>query len=47
MKVLIFGLPLHRQNNTCKILAELINGVHPNADDIRKRYDDWDLHPVE
>ena len=43
MKVLIFGLPGTGKTTLAKPFAELINGVHLNADDIRKRYDDWDF----
>ena len=43
MKILIFGLPGSGKTTLAKPFAELINGVHLNADDIRKRYDDWDF----
>ena len=45
MKVLIFGLPGTGKTTLAKPFAELISGVHLNADDIRKRYDDWDFSP--
>lgn len=43
MKVLIFGLPGSGKTTLAKPFAELIGGVHINADDVRTRYDDWDF----
>ena len=43
MKILIFGLPGSGKTTLAKPFAELINGVHINADEIRNRYDDWDF----
>ena len=45
MKILIFGLPGSGKTTLAKPFAELIGGVHVNADEIRKRYDDWDFSP--
>ena len=45
MKVLIFGLPGSGKTTLAKPFAELIGGVHLNADDVRKTYDDWDFSP--
>ena len=43
MKVLIFGLPGSGKTTLAKPFAELIGGIHINADEVRKRYDDWDF----
>tara|TARA_B100001057_G_scaffold497533_1_gene601897 strand:+ start:6640 stop:7074 length:435 start_codon:yes stop_codon:yes gene_type:complete len=43
MKVLIFGLPGSGKTTLAKPFAELINGIHLNADEVRKTYDDWDF----
>ena len=43
MKVLIFGLPGSGKTTLAKPFAELIGGVHINADEVRKTYDDWDF----
>ena len=43
MKILVFGLPGSGKTTLAKPFAELIGGVHINADDIRTRYDDWDF----
>ena len=43
MKVLIFGLPGSGKTTLAKPFAELIGGVHINADEVRTRYDDWDF----
>jgi adenylylsulfate kinase len=45
MKILIFGLPGSGKTTLAKPLAELIGGVHINADVIRTSYDDWDFSP--
>lgn len=45
MKILIFGLPGSGKTTLAKPLAELIGGVHLNADEVRKHYDDWDFTP--
>ena len=45
MKVLIFGLPGSGKTTLAKPFAELINGIHLNADVIRERYKDWDFSP--
>lgn len=43
MKVLIYGLPGSGKTTLAKPFAELIGGVHINADKVRTRYDDWDF----
>ncbi len=43
MKILIFGLPGSGKTTLAKPFADLINGVHINADQVRKEYDDWDF----
>jgi adenylylsulfate kinase len=45
MKILIFGLPGSGKTTLARPFAELINGVHINADAVRKSYDDWDFTP--
>ena len=45
MKILIFGLPGSGKTTLAKPFAELINGIHLNADVIRERYKDWDFSP--
>jgi len=45
MKILIFGLPGSGKTTLAKPFAELIEGVHINADTVRKKYDDWDFTP--
>ena len=45
MKILIFGLPGSGKTTLAKPLAELIGGVHINADAVRTEYDDWDFTP--
>lgn len=45
MKILIFGLPGSGKTTLAKPFAELIGGVHINADEVRKKYDDWDFTP--
>jgi adenylylsulfate kinase len=45
MKILIFGLPGSGKTTLAKPFAELINGVHINADEIRSHYNDWDFTP--
>ena len=46
MKILIFGLPGSGKSTLAKPLAELLGGVHLNADDIRTHYHDWDFTPT-
>ena len=45
MKILIVGLPGSGKTTLAKPFAELIGGVHINADVVRERYDDWDFSP--
>lgn len=46
MKILIFGLPGSGKTTLAKPFAKLINGVHINADAVRKEYNDWDFTPA-
>ena len=43
MKILIFGLPGSGKTTLAKPFAELIGGVHLNADQVREQYNDWDF----
>jgi adenylylsulfate kinase len=43
MKILIFGLPGSGKSTLAKPFAELVGGIHINADEVRTRYDDWDF----
>lgn len=43
MKILIFGLPGSGKTTLAKPFADLIGGVHINADAVRTKYDDWDF----
>ena len=45
MKILIFGLPGSGKSTLAKPFADLIGGVHINADAVRTQYDDWDFTP--
>lgn len=45
MKILIFGLPGSGKSTLAKPFAKLINGVHINADAVRKEYNEWDFTP--
>lgn len=45
MKILIFGLPGSGKTTLAKPFADLIGGIHLNADTIREEYDDWDFSP--
>jgi len=45
MKILIFGLPGSGKTTLAKPFADLIGGVHINADEVRGHYDDWDFSP--
>lgn len=43
MKVLIMGLPGSGKSYLAKPLAETLNAVWINADEVRGHYDDWDF----
>ena len=43
MKVLIMGLPGSGKSTLAKPFADLIGGIHINADETRRRYYDWDF----
>lgn len=43
MKILICGLPGSGKSTLAKPFAELIGAVWINADEVRKKYDDWDF----
>jgi adenylylsulfate kinase len=43
VKVLIFGLPGSGKTTLATSFADLINGVHINADTVRTTYNDWDF----
>ena len=45
LKILIFGLPGSGKSTLAKPFADLLGGVHINADEVRTRYDDWDFTP--
>tara|TARA_B110000503_G_scaffold111197_1_gene166439 strand:- start:1516 stop:1950 length:435 start_codon:yes stop_codon:yes gene_type:complete len=45
MKILVFGLPGSGKTTLAKPLAELLGGIHINADEVRGHYDDWDFTP--
>ena len=42
-KILICGLPNSGKTTFAKTLVQLTKGVHLNADEIRKEYNDWDF----
>lgn len=43
MRILVMGLPGSGKSTLAKVLAEKLNAVYLNADDIRKQYNDWDF----
>jgi adenylylsulfate kinase len=43
LKILIFGLPGSGKTTLATPFAELIGGVHLNADAVRAEYNDWDF----
>ena len=43
MKLLVMGLSGSGKTTLAKPLAELIGGIHLDADTIRTKYDDWDF----
>ena len=45
LKILIFGLPGSGKTTLAKPFAELVGGVHINADAVREKYNDWDFTP--
>lgn len=42
MKILIYGLPGSGKTTLAKPLAELLGGIHINADSVRERYEGYD-----
>ena len=42
-KILVMGLPGSGKTTLAKILAKELNAVWLNADEIRKKYNDWDF----
>ena len=45
MKILIFGLPGSGKTTLARPFADLIGGIHINADQVREEYNDWDFSP--
>ena len=43
LKILICGLPGSGKSTLAKSFADLIGGVHINADVVREKYKDWDF----
>lgn len=43
MRILVMGLPGSGKTTLAKVLAEKLNAVYLNADEIRKQYNDWDF----
>ncbi len=43
MKILIFGLPGSGKTTLAKPLADLVGGVHVNADEVRLKYEGHDV----
>ena len=43
MKILIFGLPGSGKSTLAKPLADLVGGVHVNADEVRLKYEGHDV----
>tara|TARA_R100000278_G_scaffold121850_1_gene106659 strand:+ start:868 stop:1296 length:429 start_codon:yes stop_codon:yes gene_type:complete len=43
MKILIFGLPGSGKSTLAKKIADHIDGIWLNADQIREEYNDWDF----
>ena len=39
------GLPGSGKTTLAEPLSQLLDGVHINADAVRKNYDDWDFTP--
>mgnify|MGYP001388456606 CR=1 FL=1 len=47
MKILIFGLPGSGKTTLAKPFAELINGVHINADAVEEFFKEMNVHLEE
>ena len=43
MRILVMGLPGSGKSTLAKVLADKLNAVYLNADDIRKQFNDWDF----
>ena len=47
MRILVMGLPGSGKSTLAKVLADKLNAVYLNADDIRKQFNDWDFTEEE
>jgi len=45
-KILVCGLPGSGKTHLSKNLSNLLTAVHLNADEIRKKHNDWDFSPA-
>lgn len=43
MRILVMGLPGSGKSTLAKVVAEKLDAVYLNADDVRKQYNDWDF----
>lgn len=46
MKILVCGLPGSGKTTISRILKEMFNAIHLNADEVRKELNDWDFTPT-